>query len=152
MLRDTYLDTKVLSADPLELVHILYEHTLAMVADARRYLAEGSIAARGHAITRAIAAIDELDSSLDRQAGGSIARNLAALYQYMRGRLLTANIRQEDAALAEVETLLRTLEEAWNAIRPAAQAETYAAVEPQRGFGAFAAEPQAEYASQGWSA
>jgi flagellar protein FliS len=152
MWKDAYLDTRVLSADPLELVHILYEHTVAMVADARRHLAEGNIAARGHSISRAIAAIDELDGSLDRQAGGSIARNLAALYQYMRTRLLTANIRQEDEPLAEVESLLRTLDEAWSAIRPAAQAETYQTVETQRGFGAFAAEAPAEYAGQGWSA
>jgi flagellar protein FliS len=150
--RDAYLDTRVLSADPLELVHILYQHTVAMVADARRYLAEGDIAARGHSISRAIAAIDELDCSLDRQSGGSIARNLAALYQYMRSRLLTANIQQQDAPLAEVESLLRTLGEAWNAIRPAAQAEAYQTVEARRGTGAFAAEPQAECAGQGWSA
>jgi len=150
MWRDAYLDTQVLSADPLELVHILYEHTLTMVADARRYLAEGNIAARGHSISRAIAAIDELNCSLDREAGGSIARNLAALYQYMRSRLLTANIRQQDAPLAEVESLLRTLGEAWNAIRPAAQAESHASAEPL-GLEAFAA-AQPEYAGQGWSA
>lgn len=47
MWRDVYLDTRVLSADPLELVHILYQHTLAMVTDARRLLAEGNIAGRG---------------------------------------------------------------------------------------------------------
>jgi flagellar protein FliS len=58
MWRDAYLDTRILSADPLELVHILYEHTSAMVSDARRYLAEGDIPARGRAISRAIAAID----------------------------------------------------------------------------------------------
>jgi len=121
------------------------------VADARRYLAEGNIAARGHSISRAIAAIDELDCSLDRNAGGSIARNLAALYQYMRSRLLTANIRQEDAPLAEVESLLRTLGEAWNAIRPAAQAESQESAEEPRGLKAFAA-AKAEYAEQGWSA
>jgi flagellar protein FliS len=152
MWRDAYLDTRILSADPLELVHILYEHTLAMVADARRHLAEGNIAARGRSISRAIAAIDELDTSLDRQSGGSIARNLAALYQYIRGRLLTANIRQEDAPLAEVESLLRTLAEAWSAIRPAAQVEVGGTTEPSRAFGAFAAELQAECVGQGWSA
>jgi flagellar protein FliS len=152
MWREKYLDTRVLSADPLELVHILYEHTLAMVADARRYLAEGKIAARGHSISRAIAAIEELERSLDRAAGGPIARNLAALYQYMRSRLLTANIRQEDQPLKEVESLLKTLDEAWSAIRPAAQAETCTAVADHRGFGAFAAGQQAEFAGQGWSA
>jgi flagellar protein FliS len=152
MWRDAYLDTKVLSADPLELIHILYEHTLAMVTDARRYLAEGNIAARGHSITRALAAINELDKSLDRETGGAIAQNLAALYQYMRGRLLLANIRQQDAPLEEVETLLRTLGEAWNAIRPAAQAENSPAAAPQSGFGALAAEAPAECVGQGWNA
>jgi flagellar protein FliS len=159
MWRDAYLDTRVLSADPLELVHILYEHTLAMVADARRYLAEGNIAARGRSISRAIAAVDELDCSLDRQSSGSLAHNLAALYQYMRGRLLTANIRQEDAPLAEVESLLRTLGEAWSAIRPFAQMEANGeasrAIEAARARGAlgtFAAEREPEYAGQGWSA
>ena len=152
MWRDAYLDSRVLSADPLELVHILYEHTLAMVSDARRHLAEANIPARGRAISRAIAAIDELDGSLDRQAGGSIARNLAGLYQYMRLRLLTANIRQEDAPLAEVEQLLRTLDEAWSAIRPGAQPMECVAVEAGRGFGAFAPESQADYAGQGWNA
>jgi flagellar protein FliS len=150
MWRDAYLDTRILSADPLELVHILYEHTSAMVSDARRYLAEGDIPARGRAISRAIAAIDELDGSLDRRAGGSISRNLASLYQYMRLRLVTANIRQEDAPLAEVESLLRTLGEAWNAIRPSAQ--PMECVEVRRAFGSFAPEPQTEYAGQGWSA
>jgi len=151
MWRDAYLDTQILSADPLELVHILYEHTSAMVADARRYLAEGNISARGRSISRAIAAIDELDCSLDREAGGSLARNLAALYQYMRTRLLAANIRQEDAPLAEVESLLRTLGEAWKAIRPAAQAESNHTAESYPGRNAFAA-AQPELVGQGWSA
>jgi flagellar protein FliS len=153
MWKDAYFDGRILTADPLELVHILYEHTLTMVRDGRRYLAEGNIPARGRAITRAIAALDELDGSLDRRAGGSISRNLAALYQYMRLRLLTANIQQQDAPLKEVESLLVTLGEAWSAIRHSNQpVEREIETAVGAAFGAFAAEPQVEYASQGWSA
>ena len=154
MWRDAYLDSRILSADPLELVHILYEHALTMVRDARRHLAAKDIAARGNSISRAIAAIDELDGSLDRKMDGSLTRNLAGLYQYMRMRLLTANLRQEDAPLAEVEDLLKTLGEAWAAIRPAAQPAETKPVENNvpREFGAFSAEPQGEYACQGWNA
>lgn len=152
MWKDAYLDTQVLSAEPLELVHILYEHTLAMVRDARRHLASGDIPARSCSVSRAIAALDELDGSLDRHAGGSISRNLANLYQYMRLRLLTANIRQEDAPLAEVESLLGTLGEAWKAIRPSAQPADPQTVQRGRSFEEFAPEPEAELASQGWSA
>jgi flagellar protein FliS len=152
MWRDAYLDTQILSADPLELVHIVYEHTLTMVGDARRHLAAGNVPARGRSISRAIEAIAELDAALDRQAGGEIARNLAAIYEYLRLRLLTANIRQEDEPLAEVEKLLRTLGEAWSAIRPAAAAGSCETVEAKREFPAFSAELQAAYVGQGWNA
>jgi flagellar protein FliS len=154
MWSDVYLDSRVLSADPLELVHILYEHTVAMVRDARRSLAAGDIRGRGHAITRAIAALDELDGSLDRKSGGSLSKNLARLYQYMRLRLVKANLEQQDAPLAEVEKLLQTLGEAWAAIRPHALPEEFQAAAVKAGpiFGAFAAEQPAEYVSQGWSA
>ena len=152
MWKDAYLESRVLSADPIELIHILYEHALAMVQDARGYLAAGDIRGRGNAISRAIAALTELDSSLDRQAGGSISRNLGELYQYMRLRLLTANIQRQDAPLAEVEQLLRTLDEAWSAIRPGAEAAAPAMGNGHTFGGKFPQEPQLEYAAQGWDA
>jgi flagellar protein FliS len=153
MWKNVYLESRVLTADPLELVHILYEHTLTMVQDAREYLAAGDIPGRGKAISRAIAAVDELDGSLDRQTGGPLSRNLAALYQYMRLRLLTANLQQQDAPLAEVEKLLRTLDEAWSAICPGGQAAMLETIPAAQAFGSpFAMEPQMEYAAQGWSA
>jgi flagellar protein FliS len=153
MWKDVYLENRVLTADPLELVHILYEHTLTMVQDARQHLAAGDIPGRGKAISRALAAVEELDGSLDRHAGGSLSRNLAGLYQYMRLRLLTANIQQQDAPLAEVEKLLRTLDEAWSAIGPGAQTAVTETVPAGQTFGnAFGLEPQMEYAAQGWSA
>jgi flagellar protein FliS len=150
MWKDAYLDNRVLQADPIELVHILYEHTVAMVDDARGHLAVGNIPARGRAIARAIAAIDELDKSLDRQSGGSISRNLAGLYQYMRMRLVAANIRQEDAPLREVDGLLRTLAEGWNGIRHSEL--PVKSPRDMHSLGSFEAEPQTEYAVQSWSA
>lgn len=146
------MESRVLSADPIELIHILYEHTLGLVQDARCHLAAGDISARGKAISRAIDALAELDSSLDHEAGGSISRNLAGLYQYMRMRLLTANIRRQDAPLAEVESLLKTLSEAWSAIRPAAQAVTTAPVAASNAWGGPFAPQGPEYTAPGWSA
>lgn len=152
MWKDAYLESRVLSADPLELVHILYEHTLTMVQDARRHLAAGDIPERGRSISRAIAAIDELDSSLDRQSGGALSANLSGLYQYMRLRLLTANIQKQDAPLAEVESLLNTLGEAWNAIRPAAQPKAETVATQPCFQPTFAPDAQMECAGMGWSA
>jgi len=154
MWRDAYLESRVLAADPIELIQILYEHTLNMVKDARRHLAAGDVAARGNAISRAISALAELDAALDHKAGGSISHNLSALYQYMQTRLLTANVNRDDAPLAEVESLMKTLGEAWSAIRPRAQADEVAApaaAAPAWG-GNLPDVPDREYAAQAWSA
>lgn len=116
MWKDAYLESRVMSADPLELVSILYEYGIRTVEDARRQLASGDIRLRAKAIAKAIAIIGELHVSLDRDAGGEISKNLASLYEYMRYRLSIGNLQQKDGPLAEVEKLLRTLGEAWDAI------------------------------------
>jgi flagellar protein FliS len=97
----------------MELVTILYEHAILSVQQARERLAAKDIVGRTKTISKAIAIIGELDGSLDHSVGGPISKNLARLYQYMRQRLTTANMKQEDPPLAEVESLLQTLAEAW---------------------------------------
>jgi len=49
---------------------------------------------------------DGLRASLDVTAGGQLAQNLRALYEYMSNRLLFANARNEPAVLDEVKQLL----------------------------------------------
>ena len=121
--KTAYLETRVLSADPVELVNILYEYAILNVQEARHSLAEGKIAARAKAISKTIEILGELESSLDHKQGGEIASNLARLYQYMRGRLTVANLKRADDPLAEVEGLLKTLGEAWQAVSPGRSAE-----------------------------
>jgi len=117
---ETYLEGCIASADPLELVRMLYQGASGAVRDARRYLAEGEIALRSRSISKACEILIELTASLDHTAGGEISRRLEQLYDYMQRRLLEANIRQADEPLAEVLGLLATLGEAWDGIRVAA--------------------------------
>jgi flagellar protein FliS len=158
MWKDAYLTSRVLSADPIELVDMLYEHAVELVQDARRNLAAGDIAARSKAISRTIVVLAELEASLDHERGGAISRNLAQLYEYMRFRLTYANLKQEAGPLAEVEGLLRTLGEAWKTIRPANAAPITPAAElfdasPVRPWaGQFTEQPDLELAGHTWSA
>ncbi len=110
---DTYLESRVLSADPVELVGLLYQAATAAVRDARWLLAEGEIAGRSRAISRASAILMELTASLDHSRGGEISVRLSQLYEYMQTRLLEANLQQADGPLAEILGLLTTLSEAW---------------------------------------
>src|SRR6185295_10441697 len=98
----TYLEARVMSATPLELVRILYDAARQAVEEARRCLAAGDIAARSRQISKAGSILVELAASLDESRGGEIARRLKALYDYMGMRLLDANVRQADEPLAEV--------------------------------------------------
>ncbi len=115
---DAYLESRILSADPIELVRLATQACAAAVRDARRHLAAKDIAARSRSISRACSILMELFGSLDFQRGGEISPRLAALYEYMHRRLLEANRDQADAPLAEVLGLLATLSEAWDGIRP----------------------------------
>jgi flagellar secretion chaperone FliS len=110
---DAYLESRVLTADPIELVNLLYQACTQAVREARRHLAEGRIAERSREISQACAIVIELATSLDHARGGEISRRLALLYDYMQRRLLEANMQQSDAPLVEVLGLLSTLSEAW---------------------------------------
>jgi flagellar protein FliS len=110
---DAYLESRVLAADPVELVNLLYQACIQAVREARRHLAEGRIAERSKQINHACAIIIELAASLDHERGGEISQRLALLYDYMQRRLLEANMQQSDAPLADVLGLLSTLSDAW---------------------------------------
>lgn len=129
--QDAYLETRVLSAEPIELVRMLYQASIGAVEDARRHLAAGQIAARSKSISKAYQILAELACSLDRQRGAEISQRLAQLYDYMKRRLIEANLQQSDAPLAEVLGLLATLAEAWEGIRPPATSAAQAASEAQ---------------------
>ncbi|HTS62273.1 MAG TPA: flagellar export chaperone FliS [Candidatus Acidoferrales bacterium] len=118
---DAYLESRILAADPVELVTLLYQACRQAVRDAREHLAAGRIGDRSRAITRAHEVLTELSGSLDHERGGEISRRLAELYDYMQRRLLDANMRQNDEPLVEVLGLLNTLAEAWESVKPAAK-------------------------------
>lgn len=117
---DRYLETEILSADPIRLVRILYKGALTAITAARRALARaddpGSIAERSRQIMKAWQIVNELRSSLDYDLGGEVARQLADLYIYIEQRLMEGNIQQADAPLADADILLTTLLDAWTGI------------------------------------
>ena len=141
---NTYMEERVLSAAPVELVGLLYQGASAAVRDARRHLASGDILARSRAISKACELIGELAGALDFARGGDIAARLGRLYEYMLRRLTEANFRQEDEPLGEVLSLLATLSEGWTAIAAKAPVER----EPQT---AWTQPPVECTGAQAWS-
>jgi flagellar protein FliS len=122
------LDVSILTAEPIELVRILYRTALDSVSAARAHLAAGEIKERSQAISKAVSIIHELALSLNPEVEPSLAGTLAELYDYMQRRLLAANFEQSDAPLAEVMGLLETMTDAWYQANP--DAAEVAANEP----------------------
>lgn len=147
---ETYFENRILGASPTELVNMLYQGAIGAVQDARHHLADGKIAERSRAISKACAILTELSRALDPKAGGELASRLAALYDYMRRKLLEANFRQIDQPLGEVLSLLATLSEAWAEIsRPREAAEPAHSSWQQTGFPSADFEPV--YSTGSWS-
>lgn len=117
--RQVAVETSVAEASPHHLVQMLFDGLLEAIAQAAGAIHQNNIDAKGHAISRAVRIVDEgLKSSLDIQAGGRLATDLADLYAYITLRLTQANLRNDVSALDECAGLVQPLREAWVSIAP----------------------------------
>jgi flagellar protein FliS len=110
---NAYQQTHVHSRSPLELVVMLYDGALRFVGEARSALDRRDLTAKREAISRTLAIISELQSTLNMQEGGDIAQSLDGIYTYLTSRLLEANIQSDASKLDEIAKLLGTLRSAW---------------------------------------
>ncbi len=112
----TYRQTEVQSRTPLELVVMLYDGGLAFIHQARAAIERGDIAARRDATSRALAIVSQLQSTLNMEAGGDVARQLDELYTWVTGRLLKATADNSVEPLDEAARVLAMLRESWVSI------------------------------------
>lgn len=103
-------------ASPHRLIQMLMEGALDSLTKAKGHIQRGDIVAKGEQIGKAIGIVGGLREALNLDAGGQLAANLEALYDYMQQRLVAANLRSDIAILDEVAELLRPIKEAWDAI------------------------------------
>ena len=108
-----YREIAVKTANPLQLVVMLYDAAITCMQEAQAHVHNKNISGRARAINKCISIISELQSCLDRKAGGEIASSLNRLYDYMKRRIFTANVEQSAQPLMEVEGLLGNLRSAW---------------------------------------
>jgi len=119
-----YQQTGVQCGTPLELVVKLYDAAITQMTKARDASARGDLRAKRDGVSRALAVVSELQSSLDMNSGGQIAVSLDSLYTYVTGRVVEFNVKRDVKALDEAHRLLSTLRDGWQQIaagRPGAQ-------------------------------
>jgi len=108
-----YRRTSVVTADPKRLVLMCYEGTIDNLKLVKQKLIEKNYEAKSKALIKAQDIINELLCSLDFEKGGSIAKNLDSLYNYMLRRIIHADVNKDLSALNEVVGMLNELKSAW---------------------------------------
>ena len=116
--RQTAVSSAVLDADPHRLVALMFAGLRERLQLAAACIDAGNVARKGQAITEASTIVGHLDGSLNMEAGGEIAQNLSALYEYVQRRLVEANLRNDTAILRECDGLIGDIQSAWAAIAP----------------------------------
>lgn len=108
------METGIFAASPHKLIVMLFDGAKLALSNALLHLKNQKIEAKGRAISHAISIInDGLRSSLNKEAGGQLALNLDALYEYMCTRLLLANLNNDAIMLNEVIDLVDVIRQAW---------------------------------------
>ncbi|KWT86045.1 MULTISPECIES: flagellar export chaperone FliS [unclassified Variovorax] len=115
------VETQAMSASPHQLICMLFDGAITAIGLARHHIAEGDVAAKGRAISKAVGIVaNGLKASLDAKAAGAagaeLVANLSALYDYVIRRLLQANLRDDPRALDEAESLLENVASAWREV------------------------------------
>jgi flagellar protein FliS len=101
------------SRSPLELVVMLYDGAIRFLSEAREAHERKDLRARATAVSKALAIVGELRSTLNVDEGSSLAVELDRLYDYMMGRLLEITTKKDVSGLEEVQRLLITVREGW---------------------------------------
>jgi flagellar protein FliS len=114
-------EKKLLAANRLKLVELLYCAALESIIAARQSLRLGDPRSRSQAIQKATEIVTELTFCLNHESDSDLSRNLAELYGYTQKMLMEANKRQSEPLLSEAERLLTALLDAWVSCSEAVQ-------------------------------
>lgn len=114
--RKVDVQSNIETASPHKLIQMLLDGALGKIQLARSLMEQRQVAAKGEQIAWALSIIEGLKGALDLEAGGEIAANLDALYDYMMRRLVLANLDNDPAILDEVTRLLGEVRAGWNGI------------------------------------
>lgn len=120
---DQQRESDVAIASPMELVALSYERLLDLLRIGEDLMRQGGKAEdTADTLGKALQLItDGLQSCLDAEQGGEMARNLDLLYKWACAEILRARLRTEPQRLAAVRQVLTPVAEAWR-IQATAQA------------------------------
>jgi flagellar secretion chaperone FliS len=112
MVKGVYLENKIKTASPLELVIMAYEGSINSLQEAKKNMNGREYRKAGLFIVKARKIIQELRRALDMDIE-EISGNLFVLYQTMDALLLRASTGKDTQLIDRVVKMLSSLKEGW---------------------------------------
>jgi flagellar protein FliS len=108
-----YKETSVQSASKEKILLLLYEGAIRFMKQAGIAIDNKDIAGRGINIGRAFDIINELNNTLNHEAGKEIAANLEQLYIFVCEQITKCNATGDRKALDDSIRIMETLYSGW---------------------------------------
>jgi flagellar protein FliS len=110
---EQYKSNSVQTLSPQRIVLLLYDTIIKDINFAVKAIDDKDFISSNKKIQKAQDIIMELMMALDKEKGGEIAVNLAALYDYWYRRLVEANVKKNTEILSEVASMVKELRNSW---------------------------------------
>ena len=105
--------TQASVANKVELIQMLFDGLIESLMSAQGHIEHGAIPEKGKSLARANRIVFGLQTALDFEKGGYLARNLDELYSYVTRRILHINLHNDLDALREIQGLMGEIRQAW---------------------------------------
>lgn len=132
---NTYQSVQVTTTDRGRLLLMMYEGAIKFLRQARAGIEENDINKFCRFLSKGQAIIAELMNTLDFERGGTIARDLDRLYDFMLFYLTEANLHRDPQRVTKVIGLLDTIYQAYKEIIDGQKAEQEVTPEQAKAVG-----------------
>lgn len=108
-----YQAVQIESASPGQILLALYDGCIRFCRAAQVHIEAGDVAAKGKMISKAVAILGELRSTLDHNVAPELCDSLERLYVFFQEQLSMANIKMDGSLIDPVINLMVDLRNAW---------------------------------------
>ena len=108
-----YKAVQIESATPGQILLALYDGCIRFCKAAQIQIEEGDVPGKGRMISKAVAILGELRSTLDHSVAPELCDSLERLYVFFQEQLSMANIKLDPSYIDPVIRLMSDLRDAW---------------------------------------
>jgi flagellar protein FliS len=114
--RDSYLETEVMTATPQKLQYMLLDAAILAIQKTKRLWAANRDEEAAETLIRAQRIMTELLCGLNREIDADLAKKVAAIYLFVFRSLMEANVRKDAAKLDGALGVLEIERETWRRV------------------------------------